>query len=186
VSGVSPFQTIGPYFNVLLRTRAEPRMVGPDTRGERMTMCGVLYDGAGSPIRDALIEIWQADAEGRYAHPDDPRHADADRSFHGYGWRHTAEDGGFTFDTIRPGVVPGPDGRPQAPHILVSITARGVLTRYITRMYFEDERANDGDPILQLVPDGRRHTLLARRQNDGRYRFDIHIQGADETVFFDA
>jgi protocatechuate 3,4-dioxygenase alpha subunit len=186
VSGISPFQTIGPYFDVLLRTRAELRMVGPDTRGERITIRGVLYDGAGSPIRDALIEIWQADAEGRYAHPDDPRNGDADRSFHGYGWRHTAEDGGFTFDTIKPGVVPGPDGRPQAPHILVSVTARGVLTRYITRIYFDGDPRNADDAILQLVPATRRVTLMATPEGANVYRFDIRFQGTDETVFFDA
>jgi protocatechuate 3,4-dioxygenase alpha subunit len=185
VSGVSPFQTVGPFFDVLLRTRAPLAMVRPGARGERIVVRGVLRDGAGSPIRDGLVEIWQADADGRYAHPDDPRAGDADPAFHGYGWRHTDETGGFSFDTIKPGRVPGP-GRLQAPHIMVSVMARGILTRFITRLYFEDEAANAEDEILALVPPERRGTLLARRDADGAYRFDIRIQGVDETVFLDA
>jgi protocatechuate 3,4-dioxygenase, alpha subunit len=186
VSHVTPFQTVGPFFEVALRTRAELGMVHTDTRGARITIEGVLLDGAGSPIPDGLVELWQADADGRYAHPDDPRGADADRSFSGYGWRHTAADGGFRFDTIKPGAVEGPGGRMQAPHIMVSVMGRGILTRFVTRLYFEDEPANDGDPILALVPAARRETLIARRTAEGRYRFDIRIQGPGETVFFDA
>jgi protocatechuate 3,4-dioxygenase, alpha subunit len=182
---VSGFQTVGPYFDVLLRSRAEMQMVTPETRGERITIEGVVYDGAGVPIPDALVEIWQADADGRYAHPEDPRHASADPTFCGYGWRHTTADGGFRFATIKPGAVPGPDGRHQAPHIMVSVMARGVLTRFVTRLYFEDDPAAGQDPILALVPAERRQTLLARPAGDGRYRFDIRIQGAGETVFFD-
>ncbi len=185
-SSITSFQTVGPFFEVALRTRAEMHMVQADTRGTRVTIEGVLLDGAGSPIRDGLVELWQADADGRYAHPDDPGGAEADPSFAGYGWRHTKEDGGFRFDTIKPGRVAGPDGRLQAPHIMVSVMGRGVLTRFITRLYFEDEAAaNDRDPILALVPTGRRGTLIARRTGEGYYRFDIRIQGPDETVFFD-
>ena len=186
MTAITGFQTVGPFFEVVLRTRAEMRMVRPDTRGERITIEGVLLDGAGAPIADGFVEIWQADADGRYAHPEDPRGADADPSFSGYGWRHTVEDGGFRFDTIKPGAVPGPGGRLQAPHIMVSVMGRGVLTRFITRLYFADEAANDRDPILALVPAARRDTLLARPAGEGRYRFDIRIQGPGETVFFDA
>ena len=186
MTAITGFQTVGPFFEVVLRTRAEMRMVRPDTRGERITIEGVLLDGASVPIADGFVEIWQADADGRYAHPEDPRGADADPSFSGYGWRHTTEDGGFRFDTIKPGAVPGPGGRMQAPHIMVSVMGRGILTRFITRLYFEGETANDRDVILALVPAARRDTLIARRTAEGRYRFDIRIQGPGETVFFDA
>ena len=185
MSRVTGFQTVGPFFAVALRTRALMQMVRDETRGERITIEGVLLDGAGSPMPDGLIEIWQADADGRYAHPDDPRGAEADPSFSGYGWRHTNEDGGFRFDTIKPGAVETLDGRMQAPHIMVSVMGRGILTRFITRLYFEGDAANDRDPILALVPAPRRDTLIARRTGEGCYRFDIRIQGPGETVFFD-
>ena len=186
MSRVTGFQTVGPFFQVALRTRAEMQMVRAETRGDRITIEGALVDGAGSMIPDGLVEIWQADADGRYAHPDDPRGAGADASFSGYGWRHTNADGSFRFDTIKPGAVEGPDGRMQAPHIMVSVMGRGILTRFITRLYFEDDPANERDPILALVPAARRDTLIARRTAEGRYRFDIRIQGPGETVFFDA
>ena len=188
--GVSPFQTVGPFFNMFLRNRVPLVMVTPETRGQRISIEGVLYDGAGAPIPDGLVEIWQADADGRYAHPDDPRGTSADPSFYGYGWRHTGAAGDFQFDTIKPGRIAAPgassDGGEQAPHILVSVMGRGILTRFITRLYFDDEAANARDQVLQLVPEARRQTLIARTTAPGRYRFDIRLQGADETVFFDA
>ena len=152
---------------------------------EQVLIEGVLLDGADASIPDGLIELWQADAEGRYAHPDDPKGADAERQFSGYGWCHTGTDGEFAFRTIKPGRVPGPDDRSQAPHVLVSIMARGILSRYVTRLYFDDEPTNDGDPVLNLVPPARRDTLVACRSGQGRYRFDIRLQGPRETVFFD-
>jgi protocatechuate 3,4-dioxygenase alpha subunit len=185
VSGLTPFQTIGPFFDVLLRRRAPCRQVSDRTDGARIRIHGAVSDGDGQPIADAFIETWQADAEGRYRHPDDPRHADADPVFEGYGWCPTDEDGCFAFETIKPGAVAGADGRPQAPHVLVSVTARGVLTRYVTRIYFEDEPANAADPVLALVPSGRRDTLIAVCVEPGVYRFDIRVQGDRETVFFD-
>ena len=192
--GVSPFQTVGPFFNMFLRSRVPLVMVTPETRGQRISIEGVLYDGAGAPIPDGLVEIWQADADGRYAHPDDPRGPSADPSFYGYGWRHTGAAGDFRFDTIKPGRIAAlgaapsvaSDGDEQAPHILVSVMGRGILTRFITRLYFDDEAANARDAILQLVPETRRQTLVARSTSPGQYRFDIRLQGADETVFFDA
>lgn len=200
--GVSPFQTVGPFFNMFLRNRVPLVMVTPETRGQRISIEGVLYDGAGAPIPDGLVEIWQADADGRYAHPDDPRGTTADPSFYGYGWRHTGAAGDFRFDTIKPGRIAAlsashgashgaapdgaPDGDAQAPHILVSVMGRGILTRFITRLYFDDETANARDAVLQLVPEARRQTLVARTTSPGQYRFDIRLQGADETVFFDA
>ena len=184
--GVSPFQTVGPFFYMFLRTRVPLVMVTPETRGQRISIEGVLYDGAGAPIPDGLVEIWQADADGRYAHPDDPRGTSADPTFCGYGWRHTGAAGDFRFDTIKPGRIAAPGGDDQAPHVLVSVMGRGILTRFITRLYFDDEAANAQDAILALVPEARRQTLVARTTSPGQYRFDIRLQGADETVFFDA
>ena len=155
------------------------------TLGTRVTIEGTVVDGEGAVISDALVETWQADAHGRYRHPEDTRPQPIDPAFTGYGWAHTRVDGGFTFDTIKPGPVPGPDGADQAPHVLVSIMARGILTRFITRLYFEDEASNARDPILSIVPEDRRQTLIARRTGESQYRFDIVMQGPRETVFFD-
>ena len=184
--GVSPFQTVGPYFDIFLRNRVPLQMTTAETRGDRITIEGVLYDGAGMLIPDGLVEIWQADAEGRYAHPDDPRSGSADPSFCGYGWRHTDAAGAYRFDTIKPGRTAMPGSEPQAPHILVSVMGRGILTRFITRVYFDDEPANAQDAVLRLVPEARRWTLLASTVSAGIYRFDIRLQGEGETVFFDA
>lgn len=187
MSPLTPFSTVGPFFRLLLRGRREDTdtLVGEATRGRRVTIEGTLLDGAGAPIDDGLVEIWQADANGRYPHPADPNAASADPAFGGYGRAATGTDGRFTFHTITPGAVPGPDGRLQAPHVLVSVLARGIMTRCWTRIYFEDEPANGEDAILRLVPEARRRTLLARPLGDGRYRFDIVVQGEGETVFFD-
>jgi protocatechuate 3,4-dioxygenase, alpha subunit len=186
VSGIAPFQTVGPFFQVLVgEVRGRDVVVGDATEGTRITIQGTVYDGAGAVVPDALVEIWQADALGRYRHPTDPRGAAGDDGFRGFGRVATDEAGTFAFDTIKPGRVPGPDGRDQAPHVLAGLIGRGVLTRYITRIYFEDEPANADDPILAMVPAARRHTLIARRTGDGTYEFDIRIQGAEETVFFD-
>jgi protocatechuate 3,4-dioxygenase alpha subunit len=182
---LTPSQTVGPYFGVLLRSRAASRQVTDASHGARIVIEGTVFDGAGTPMPDAFVETWQADARGRYRHPDDRRPQPIDPAFNGYGWAHTRGDGGFTFETVKPGRVPGPGGRDQAPHILVSVMARGILTRFITRLYFEDDAANAQDPILLLVPETRRHTLMARRTGESRYRFDIVMQGAEETVFFD-
>ena len=186
MAGISPFQTVGPFFQVLVGdVRGRDVLVRDGAAGARISVEGTVLDGAGAAMADALVEIWQADAHGRYRHPEDRRPGTADPAFAGFGRASTDDAGGFVFETVKPGAVPGPDGREQAPHILVSITARGVLTRYLTRIYFEDEPANAGDPILQLVPEARRHTLVARRTGDQRYRFDIRVQGSDEPVFFD-
>ena len=183
--GITPSQTVGPYFGIMVRGRAECRQVTHATTGTRIVVEGQVLDGAGEPMSDALVETWQADATGRYRHAEDRRPQPPDPTFNGYGWAHTREDGGFRFETIKPGHVPGPDGREQAPHIVVSVMARGILTRFITRIYFEDEAANAEDSILALVPEDRRHTLVACRTGEGRYRFDLVMQGAGETVFFD-
>jgi protocatechuate 3,4-dioxygenase alpha subunit len=161
---------------------AEAGMPGAHIRIE-----GRVLDGEGNTVPDALIEVWQADDQGRYAHPADGRQV-ASNSFRGFGRCATSMEGTFTFATIKPGQVPGPGGRPQAPHINVGILARGLLKRLFTRIYFAGEPANAADPILALVPADRRHTLMAKPDaTDKRlYRFDIRLQGKDETVFFEA
>ena len=146
-----------------------------------------MLDGDGLPINDAMIEIWQADAQGRYAHPADNRPRPNTR-FMGFGRSATDKNGVFSFDTIKPGSVPGPNGKAQAPHIVFCIFSRGMLRQIYTRLYFPDEAANASDPILTLVPPDRRGTLVAHKETKGEmliYRFDIRVQGENETVFFD-
>src|SRR5262249_24856876 len=139
------------------------------------------------PINDAMIEVWQADAQGRYAHPGDSR-APPNTRFMGFGPSATDKNRVFSFDTIKPGSVPGPNEEAQAPHNVVCILPRGTLRQIYTRLYFADETANDSDPILSLVPPDRRGTLIAHQEIRGGlpvYRFDIRVQGENETVFFD-
>jgi protocatechuate 3,4-dioxygenase, alpha subunit len=183
--GLTPSQTAGPYFGIMVRGRGECRQITDATAGTRIVIEGQVFDGAGNAMPDALVETWQADANGRYRHPEDCRPEPPDPSFNGYGWAHTRAYGGFRFETIKPGRLPGPNGRDQAPHIVVSVMARGILTRFITRIYFEDEAANAEDPVLALIPGDRRDTLIARRTGDGEYVFNLVMQGAGETVFFD-
>ena len=185
---LTPFSTVGPFFKLLVRNRAEGTdcLVSGETRGDRITVRGVLLDGKGAPVNDGLVEIWQADADGHYHHPGDPHSDLADPAFTGFGRAATGTGGTFLFRTIRPGSVPGPLNERQAPHILVSVMARGVMSRCWTRMYFEGEPLNGSDPILQLVPVERRDTLIARRAGEGEYEFPIVLQGERETVFFDA
>ncbi len=197
---LTPMSTVGPFFKLLVPGAPEgsATLVTEQTRGRRITVEGTLFDGAGEPILDGLVEIWQADADGHYRHPADPRAADADPAFAGYGRASTGNGGRFAFHTILPGRVPASstdagDSTPpaaaalQAPHILVSVMARGIMTRCWTRIYFEDEDdANAADPLLRLVPPARRSTIVARRAGDGIYLLDIRVQGEGETVFFDA
>ena len=185
---LTPFSTVGPFFKLLVRDRPEGTdcLVSDATRGERITIAGRLIAGDGAPVEDGLVEIWQADADGRYHHPGDPQGDLADPAFSGFGRAATAKGGAFRFQTIRPGIVHGPADEKQAPHILVSVMARGVMSRCWTRLYFEDEPLNATDPILQLVPEERRDTLIARRIGAGEYELDIVLQGERETVFFDA
>jgi protocatechuate 3,4-dioxygenase alpha subunit len=185
---LTPFSTVGPFFKLLVRDRPEGTdcLVTDETRGERVTISGTLSGGDGAPVEDGLVEIWQADADGRYHHPADPQGDLADPAFTGFGRAATGRGGAFRFQTVRPGVVTGPAGEKQAPHILVSVMARGVMSRCWTRLYFEDEPLNVTDPVLQLVPSQRRDTLIARRIRAGEYEFNIVLQGEGETVFFDA
>ncbi|RMH40900.1 MAG: protocatechuate 3,4-dioxygenase subunit alpha [Alphaproteobacteria bacterium] len=193
----TPSQTAGPYVHIgcvpsfagitgVYPEDPGARMVDDSTRGERITIVGQVIDATGTPLRDALVEIWQADAEGLYPSPAEPR-GTADPHFTGWGRQPTdAETGLFRFDTIRPGRVPWPDGRLQAPHVNFWIVARGINIGLSTRMYFPDEpAANADDPVLNMIEqESRRETLVARRDGEV-FRFDIRLQGERETVFFD-
>jgi protocatechuate 3,4-dioxygenase alpha subunit len=183
----TPSQTVGPFFHYALPYQAGPYLVGEQTQGERITVEGRVTDGDGLPVTDALIEIWQANAAGRYDHPEDEQDKPLDAAFSGFGRAPTDEDGTFRFYTVKPGAVPGLHNEMQAPHININILARGVLKRIATRLYFADEaEANRVDPVLNLVPEERRKTLIADRVGDGPlYRLDISLQGENETVFFD-
>lgn len=187
--GISPSQTVGPFFAFGLTPETGATfsndLADASVAGERVRIQGRLTDGDGAPIGDAVIEIWQADAEGRYAHPRDPR-GGSNSSFTGFGRTAVDGDGAYSFATIKPGPVPGPGGVIQAPHISVSIFARGFLNRLHTRIYFADDAANAADPVLALLPDFARDTLIAKRETDGIYRFDIRVQGERETVFFES
>jgi protocatechuate 3,4-dioxygenase, alpha subunit len=185
VGGLTPFQTLGPFFDFGLVMRDGDLVCQPAATGRHIAIEGTVRDGAGDVLPDALVEIWQANAAGKYRHPDDPQDRPIDPAFDGLGRVATDAQGRFSFRTIVPGRVPGPTGALQAPHLAVGVLARGVLTRLVTRMYFEDESSNGDDPILALVPVDRRHTLVAKRTADNRYRFDIILQGTGETVFFD-
>jgi protocatechuate 3,4-dioxygenase alpha subunit len=185
IFGCTPSQTVGPYLAIGLPFEAGPFVVPTDTPGA-IRIAGTVFDGEGAPIADNLIETWQADADGRFA--DLHGYAGASRlaGFRGFA-RVGFEDGDGSFEivTVKPGRVPGPGDVPQAPHIDVSVFARGLLDRCVTRIYFADEpQANAIDPVLRGVPANRRDTLLAE-PIDGGYRFDIRLQGPGETVFFD-
>jgi protocatechuate 3,4-dioxygenase alpha subunit len=143
-----------------------------------------MIDADGTPVNDAMIEIWQANAHGKYAHPEDTRDLPLEQGFTGFGRVYTDQDGRFRFRTIKPGRVPGPDGTLQAPHLNVTIFMRGLLKHLITRMYFPDD-ANAADPVLGRVPVDRRATLTARASAPGTLEWNVVLQGQDETVFFD-
>ena len=184
---LTPSQTVGPYFSMRLPWPEGPYVVEPSSPGA-VTIYGRLLDGAGDPIPDGLIETWQADPGARLAHPDDPRGPvpDGDLTIRGFGRCPTGHDGTYKIVTLKPGPLPAGDGRSEAPHIDVSVFARGMLDRSVTRIYFPDETtANDADPVLQTVPAERRHTLVAAPAGGNLLRFDIRMQGQDETVFFD-
>ena len=184
MSVLTPFQTVGPFFEFALAVAGAERIGAAYNGGKSIALEGIVLDGNHQPIADALIEIWQADASGHYRHPADPRDNAPGADFYGFGRCGTDGSGHFSFVTIMPGPVPGPSG-PQAPHVLVGFLSRGIMTRLITRIYFEGEAANADDPILRLVPEGRRETLIAKRLDADRYHFPIVLQGERETVFFD-
>ncbi|MCU1298878.1 MAG: protocatechuate 3,4-dioxygenase, alpha subunit [Acidobacteriaceae bacterium] len=184
----TPSQTVGPYFHLgLTDKRSTACIAGEDVKGERVTIICSVFDGDGLAVPDAMIELWQADSEGRYNHPEDTWDETQRLTFQGFGRLPTREDGTCVFQTIKPGQVPGPKGQLQAPHINVSVFARGLLKHLPTRIYFEGDRANESDPVLALVPHERRLTLMATSDpaNPGTWRFDVRLHGERETVFFD-
>jgi len=193
----TPSQTAGPYVHIGLTpnfagipgvfpTDLGTAMVNAKTRGERITVTGRVFDGIGEPIRDCLIEIWQADAGGLYPSPAEQR-GTADPNF--TGWGRCPADGAtgeYRFETIKPGRVPFPDGRMQARHISVWIVARGINLGLNTRLYFDDEtEANATDPVLTRIEHRSRVPTLIAKRKDDTYTFNIHLQGPDETVFLD-
>jgi protocatechuate 3,4-dioxygenase, alpha subunit len=181
----TPSQTVGPFFKPALIRSSQESLVTPKSRGERITIEGRILDGDGTPVGDAMIEVWHANADGRYDHPDDSQEKLLDPEFRGFGRAATDEHGRFRFYTIKPGAVPGPDSVLQAPHINVSIFARGLLKRLVTRIYFPSEPLNATDAVLNVVAPERRSTLVARIERPGVMHFDIVLQGEHETVFFD-
>lgn len=209
IFGQTPWQTVGPFFHYGLPWKGGADLVGKSDMGARtdlfgeehyllnlssptgtpegevIEIAGQVLDAKGVPILDAMIEIWQANAAGRYASVDDPRDAvPIDPHFIGFGRASVDPDGIYRFRTIRPGRVPGPGNTLQAPHLAVSVFGRGIIKRLATRLYFADGEGNDDDPVLTAVPVDRRNTLIAHRRDDGSWWFDIRLQGEAETVFF--
>lgn len=183
-----PSQTVGPYFPIgLSGPRYVARIAGPEVRGERIKLICFVFDGEGQAFSHAMIEIWQANADGKYNHPDDTQAKPIDPAFFGFGRLVTDAEGTCAFETVRPGPVPGPNNVLQAPHLSVSVFGQGLLQRLATRTYFAGNPTNDQDPVLALVPQDRRDTLLAQPVpgQPGAWRFDIHLCGGQETVFFD-
>jgi protocatechuate 3,4-dioxygenase, alpha subunit len=182
-------QTVGPFFSIGLPRSGENILVQERTSGQRIYIIGQVLDGDDQPLDDALVEVWQADAQGIYNHPADPRHGQADPHFRGFGRCSTDDEGNFSFKTIKPGSVAWDDQQQQAPHLSVRVFARGMLLHALTRLYFSDESSNQADPVLNSIADPeRRQTLIALGHDlDGTpaYRFDIHLQGERETTFFE-
>ena len=182
---LTPSQTVGPYFAIGLPWTEGPHAAAPDTPGA-FAIRGTIYDGHGDVIPDHLLETWQADPEGRFADMHGHGGPSQLAGFTGFA-RYGIEDGDGSYEivTVKPGRVPDAHGRLQAPHLAVTLMARGMLNRVVTRIYFGDEaEANAQDPVLARVPAARRETLIAQPDGDGGYRFDIRLQGAGETVFF--
>lgn len=180
-------QTVGPYFSIGLTRLKKDNLAGPDVSGKRLTISGRVLAGDGAGVPDAMLEIWQANSHGKYAHPEDTQNKKLEAAFQGYGRIPTDANGAFRFQTIKPGCVAGPDDKPQAPHILVSVFMRGLLRRLVTRIYFPGESGNADDLVLNLVEPARRATLVARKLagQEGNLEWNVILQGDKETVFFD-
>jgi protocatechuate 3,4-dioxygenase alpha subunit len=182
---LTPSQTVGPFVAISFeRTRIE-NVAPENVSGERVVIRGRVLDGDGKPVDDAAIETWQANSHGKYAHPEDRREKLLEPGFKGFGRVLCDRAGAFRLATIKPGAVPGPGDTLQAPHLLVTVFMRGLLKHLVTRVYFPDEAANAGDPVLALVPAARRPTLIARHADAGALEWNIVLQGEHETVFFD-
>jgi protocatechuate 3,4-dioxygenase alpha subunit len=180
-------QTVGPYLHIGLTWLVTDNLVGPGVSGETVTIEGRITDGDGKPVNDALVEIWQANAHGKYAHPDDPQDKPLEPGFKGFGRVPTDDSGAFRFTTIKPGRVAAPGGGLQAPHINVTLFMRGMLKQLNTRIYFPADPANAEDAVLQSVPPARRETLIASPSSGrpGALEWNVVLQGAGETVFFE-
>jgi protocatechuate 3,4-dioxygenase alpha subunit len=188
---VTPSQTVGPFFAIGLPWTDGPQVVPEETAGA-LVIAGRVLDGAGEPVPDALVETWQAAPDGSFGHPDDPREGARGTAFRvaacrRFGRCPTGPDGGYRIVTLRPAPLPCGDGRTEAPHLDVSVFARGLLDRLVSRIYIPDvEAANAADPVLSGIPERRRRdTLIAAAGAAGEFRFDIRLQGEGETVFFD-
>jgi protocatechuate 3,4-dioxygenase alpha subunit len=180
-------QTVGPFIAIGVEPVRIENVAPPGVNGERITLKGRVLDGDGQPVTDALVETWQANSHGKYAHPDDVQEKLLEDNFKGLGRVLTNNDGAFRLTTIKPGGVPGPDGTVQAPHMVVIVFMRGLLKHLVTRVYFPDEPANADDPVLKLVPAARHATLIAKKSaaERGVLEWNVVLQGKDETVFFD-
>ena len=178
-------QTIGPFLRIGLEWMQTEDLAPQGVAGQRVRIEGRVFDGDGKPVIDAAVEVWQANSHGKYASPEDPQDKPLESAFRGYGRSLTDDAGAFRFRTIKPGRVPGPDGALQAPHLVVTIFMRGLLKQLVTRMYFPDEPSNADDPVLKLAPAERRATLVARKASEGVLEWNVHLQGKNETVFFD-
>jgi protocatechuate 3,4-dioxygenase alpha subunit len=184
----TPSQTVGPFFHLgFFGTRSLGALASIGAKGQRVRLICRVLDGNNAPVPDAMIEVWQANAEGRYRHPVDTQEKPLDPAFNGFGRFPTGADGSCMFETVRPGRVPGGKDSLQAPHLNISVFARGLLKRATTRMYFAGDPANAEDSVLALVPEERRGTLLAHpvSEQPGAWRYDIYLSGDHETVFFD-
>lgn len=180
-------QTVGPFFTIGLTRLNKDDLAQAEISGAQVTIAGRVLDGDGQPVPNAMLEIWQANGQGKYLHAEDTQDKPLTPGFNGFGRIPTDANGTFHFTTIKPGPVPGPDGKQQAPHIVVSVFMRGLLRRLVTRIYFPDEAANGGDFILNLVESARRGTLVANNVagQSGTLEWNVILQGHDETVFFD-
>jgi protocatechuate 3,4-dioxygenase alpha subunit len=184
----TPSSTVGPFLHLgLTEKHSITQVAEPEVEGQHIVLRCRIFDADGNPVNDAMIEMWQADAEGRYCHADDPRSKECDPAFLGFGRSATDEKGCCEFQTIMPGAVPVSNGTSQAPHISLALYSRGILLQLYTRIYFAGDSANEHDPVLALVPKERRSTLmaLADPSQPGRWIFDIRLRGENETVFFD-
>ena len=190
------WQTVGPFFKIGLAWLYRDDLAGAGVTGERIEITGRVFDADGNTVPDAVLELWQANSHGKYAHPEDEQSKPLDAGFSGFGRIATNDAGRFRFSTVKPGQVPSPvpSGNSgtacsplQAPHINVSVCTRGLLRRLVTRIYFPDEPANATDFALLQVDPLRRSTLIAKRSanSSSKFEWDIVLQGSNETVFFD-
>jgi len=181
----TPSQTVGPFYRIGLERFGCVELAGPEVAGKRIVLEGTVLDGDGVPVPDAVLEIWQANSYGKYAHPEDTQDKPSEPGFKGYGRIATDDEGRFSVKTIKPGAVPGPADTMQAPHLAVSVFMRGLLKRLVTRVYFPNDPEQAADPVLSLIEPQRRETLMARDSKSGHLRWDVILQGPRETVFLD-